>query len=414
MSFFDLFKKKEVQPVATNGGESGPVNQEQPSGKPQASEGVTTSGQSDSSASPAANNGKAHIYNLIIIDESGSMGHLVGSTVSGVNETINTIRQAQQEFADKQDHFLSIVTFDSPGRHNVPIRTLIDMKPIGEVEDFKDYHPCGCTPLYDAMGQSIMRLYQTIKDDADASAIVTVLTDGLENASREYRGHQLKELIEKLKEEGWTFSYMGSAHDVKSVTDLLSIDNVVDFSHDNTGAKNTWERERSARMGHFRKMNLDWEDMKGMSISMKKSHLATMAKDYYHNRVTPRNVETLHSNEVFVFGSDPEGRHNGGAARYAVEHFGAVIGQGKGLQGQSYAIPSTVPLRELAHHVCEFINYAEQHPEQRFIVTAIGCGTAGHDPAKVAQLFEDCIHLENVTLPLAFWKYLGISMMADF
>lgn len=183
---------------------------------------------------------KARIYNLIIVDESGSMGHLREATLSGINETIGTIRSAQEEFKETQDHTLTLVTFDTG---NTPyVRTMIDNKPIAEVKEFSDYMPCGGTPLYDAMGQSLTRLHDRIKDDPDAAAVVTVLTDGLENSSREWTASALRSLIEKLKTEGWTFSYMGSAHNVKEVTDLLAIDNVVEFAHDERGTHNTWLR----------------------------------------------------------------------------------------------------------------------------------------------------------------------------
>ena len=130
---------------------------------------------------PSAN-GKAHIYNLIIVDESGSMSQLREATMSGVNETISSIRSAQEEFGDTQEHFLTLVTFDSGG-NRPDVRTLIDCQPIGEVKDFNDYMPSGCTPLYDAMGQSLSTLHARIKADDDASAVGTVLTDGLENSS---------------------------------------------------------------------------------------------------------------------------------------------------------------------------------------------------------------------------------------
>ena len=196
---------------------------------------------------------KARIYNLIIVDESGSMHGLEHATITGVNETINSIRGAQREFADTQDHFLTLVTFDSGARAS--IRTIIDCKPIAQVEDFKDYHPGGCTPLYDAMGQSITTLHKLIKDDDDASAVVTVLTDGYENASHEWTGAALKALIEQLTEEGWSFSYMGSDHDVKQVSFNLSINNVLEFSHDVQGTSSSWARESSAKHNYFTKRN---------------------------------------------------------------------------------------------------------------------------------------------------------------
>lgn len=350
---------------------------------------------------------KARIYNLIIVDESGSMSYLREATLSGVNETINTIRQAQKDFADTQEHFLTLVTFDS-GTNKEDVRTLIDCEPIGQVKDFKKYCPNGCTPLYDAMGQSITRLRERIKEDADASAVVTVLTDGMENSSREWTAQALRQLIEQLKEEGWSFSYMGSAHDVKSVTDLLAIDNAIEFSHDVKGTANTWERERSAKRAFYEKMNcMMHED--GLSKEERIIRKRQYAREYYRPRVTPHFIDHLEANEIFVFGSNAQGQHAGGAAAQAMAQFGAVWGQGEGLQGQSYAIPSMEGLDSLREAVERFIQFADRHRELRFLVTRIGCGIAGYTEEQVASLFTHCIKLENVTLPASFWKVLGIT-----
>ena len=191
------------------------------------------------------------------------MSHLREATLSGINETISTIRSAQEEFETTQEHTLTLVTFDS-GSNRPDVRTMIDNQPISEVKDFKDYMPNGCTPLYDAMGQSLTHLHDRIKDDKDATAVVTVLTDGLENASREWDAAGLRRLIEQLKSEGWSFAYMGSAHNVKEVTDLLSIENVVEFSHNNLGAGSTWGRERSSRRAYYEKMNRMYEEERKM------------------------------------------------------------------------------------------------------------------------------------------------------
>lgn len=286
MNFFGLFKKKPVvnnDPIVPQnpGDDAGqkPVD----NAKAEAEQPENNAEASAPSSTPIAADGKAHIYNLIIIDESGSMGYLRDATLSGVNETINTIRQAQKDFADKQTHFLTLVTFDSPGPRGVSVRTLIDAKPITEVQDFSAYSPCGCTPLYDAMGQSITRLHQLVKDDEDATAIVTVMTDGLENASHEYNARILKTLIEQLKEEGWTFNYMGSAHDVRSVCDMLSIENMLEFSHDEQGTGATWEHERSSKQRLFSRMSMDWDDMKSCSAAEKRAYRKRNSKDYYEN-----------------------------------------------------------------------------------------------------------------------------------
>lgn len=359
-------------------------------------------GNDNSSAS------KARIYNLIIVDESGSMSHLRNVTLSGINETIDTIREAQKKFADTQIHTLSLVTFDS-NSNRPPVRAIILNQPIERVQKFSDYHPYGGTPLYDAMGQSLSTLYNAIKDDPDATAVVTVLTDGMENSSTEWNAHDLRKLIEKLKEEGWSFSYMGSAHNVKQVTDLLSIENVVEFSHDNRGAGNTWERECSSRNAYYEKMSRMYRD-ENVSYDEKIQQKRRFAKEYYSDRVTPDRIDRLEENEIFVFGSNILGKHAGGASAYAVRRFGAVMGQAEGLQGQSYAIPTVGDPHQMAAAIQRFVRFAATHPEMRFLVTPIGCGNAGFTPEQIAPLFAGCIKLENVALPATFWQALGLTM----
>ena len=355
------------------------------------------------------NDNKARIYNLIIVDESGSMSHLRESTLSGINETISTIHCAQEEFAATQKHTLTLVTFDS-GSNRPDVRTMIDNQPISEVKEFKDYMPNGCTPLYDAMGQSLTHLHDRIKDDKDATAVVTVLTDGLENASREWDAAGLRRLIEQLKSEGWSFAYMGSAHNVKEVTDLLSIENVVEFSHNNLGAGSTWGRERSSRRAYYEKMNRMYEEERSMSREEMLERKRQYAKEYYGPRVSNDRIDHLEENEIFVFGSNASGYHGGGAAAYAMRKFGAVWGQGEGLQGQSYAIPTMEGIAEMSEAIKRFTSFAAEHSELRFLVTRVGCGVAGYSASQIAPLFKECIPLENVALPSDFWDVLGLKM----
>ena len=355
------------------------------------------------------NDGKACIYNLIIVDESGSMSHLRESTLSGINETIGTIHSAQEEFAATQKHTLTLVTFDS-GSNRPDVRTMIDNRPISEVKEFKDYMPNGCTPLYDAMGQSLTHLHDRIKDDKDATAVVTVLTDGLENASREWDAAGLRRLIEQLKSEGWSFAYMGSAHNVKEVTDLLAIENIVEFSHDNLGADSTWRRERSSRHAYYAKMDRMYNAEREMSREEMLERKRQYAKEYYGPRVTHNHIVHLEDNEIFVFGSNAGGHHGGGAAAYAMRKFGAVWGQGEGPQGQSYAIPTMEGIADMEEAIKRFTSFAAEHSELRFLVTRIGCGIAGYSASQIAPLFKDCIPLENVALPSDFWDVLGLKM----
>ena len=127
----------------------------------------------------------------------------------------------------------------------------------------------------------------------------------------------------------------------------------------------------------------------------------------YSKRITPDYINSLAENEIFVFGSNLAGMHGGGAARTARLHFGAVMGQGTGLQGRSYAIPTMQGGPETVQpYVDEFIGFAAQHPELRFLVTRIGCGIAGFDAEDIAPLFEKAKKVDNICLPEDFWKCL--------
>ena len=350
---------------------------------------------------------KAHIYNLIIVDESGSMSGLKKVTIDGINETISAIKKAQEDYGDKQQHFLTLVTFDQhPGAPS--IRTHLDAVPIADVHGFNDYQPRGCTPLLDAMGESLTTLHERVKNDENATGVVTIITDGLENASRHWSGPMVRQLIERLKEEGWAFSYMGSCHDVLEVTMQLSIDHVVEFEHDVVGTSNTWHRDNSSKRAFFRRIHRDYDANE--TVELKRRKMRDNASAYYANRVTPDMIEHLEDNEVFVFGSDEQGNHAGGAAAYAMDHFGAVMGQGEGLQGQSYAIPTTGGFGLFAQAVQRFIDYAATHPDQRFLVTRLGCGRAGYNVRQVAMLFTEAIKQENICLPEEFWHVLGLKM----
>ena len=118
---------------------------------------------------------------------------------------------------------------------------------------------------------------------------------------------------------------------------------------------------------------------------------------------TPDVVNSLADNEVFVFGSNLRGWHQGGAAKHAQRYFGAVWGQGVGLQGQSYAIPTMQGgIETIKPYVEDFIFFAQAHPELRFLVTRIGCGIAGFTDAQMAPLFARALDAENIVLPRSF------------
>ncbi len=124
-------------------------------------------------------------------------------------------------------------------------------------------------------------------------------------------------------------------------------------------------------------------------------------------RFTPERISKLAQNEVFVFGSNLQGFHGGGAARAARNLFGAIWGQGVGLQGQSYAIPTMQGGTDtIRPYVDEFIQFAESRPDLYFYVTRIGCGIAGFVDEDIAPLFKDALALDNVALPKTFYDIL--------
>lgn len=122
---------------------------------------------------------------------------------------------------------------------------------------------------------------------------------------------------------------------------------------------------------------------------------------------TPDMISELKVDEVFVFGSNLEGMHGGGAAFAAWKKFGAVMGCGVGLRGQSYAIPTMQGgVETIEPYVTSFIAFAKEHTELFFYVTRIGCGIAGFRDKEIAPLFSEAVSLENVCLPESFVKFL--------
>ena len=123
-------------------------------------------------------------------------------------------------------------------------------------------------------------------------------------------------------------------------------------------------------------------------------------------RVAADRIVELGAGEVFVFGSNIQGAHGGGAAWFAHKHFGAEWGVGEGLTGHTYALPTMEGKDAMKDAVNRFIACARQHPELTFLVTAVGCGIAGYTPEEVAPLFKEATSLENVYLPQVFWDIL--------
>jgi len=140
-------------------------------------------------------------------------------------------------------------------------------------------------------------------------------------------------------------------------------------------------------------------------------------KKHFRNRnfmkITPDYVTELKSNEVFVFGSNENGIHGAGAAKLAHDKFGAVAGQGFGLSGRTFAIPTkdwhiqTLPLETISFYVHRFFDFVNKYKKLDFLVTEIGCGLAGFEPKDIAPLFRVFIKCNNIYLPKRFWDVLN-------
>ena len=118
---------------------------------------------------------------------------------------------------------------------------------------------------------------------------------------------------------------------------------------------------------------------------------------------TPERITDLKADEIFVFGSNLAGMHGAGAAYVAFQKFGAVMGCGVGLRGQSYAIPTMQGgVETIKHYVDEFISFAKSRPDLFFYVTRIGCGIAGFRDREIAPLFKEAAGVDNICLPKSF------------
>lgn len=208
---------------------------------------------------------KTQVFNVIILDRSGSMECIRQAAVEGFNETLAGIKKAQEKFDDTQDHFVSLVTFCSCETKHV-----FDKTPVAEASPLKmaDFQPCCTTPLNDAMGITLTAMRKYVKDIEDSVVVVTIITDGMENASHEYNGKTIKELVERLRGEGWTFTYMGANQDSVEVAMKLSIRNSRNFAYSNEGTRASMEKDTSTRMNFFSRLSSFKMGAKGRVDSM--------------------------------------------------------------------------------------------------------------------------------------------------
>ena len=357
---------------------------------------------------------KTKVYNVIIMDRSGSMWDIMTPAIQGYNEVLGGVKADAKRYADTQEQLITLVLFDSTSIDEVYWNG--DPEKAERLTE-KNYVPGACTPLYDAVGRTLTKLEKELRGDTRHSVVVTIITDGLENSSHEYSLQAVRALIEHLKAEGWSFAYMGTDHDVEGVTVSLSITNVIKFEKTEAETRETFKKERRARE-RYSMMLHDYEMVNPCaSWEERKEFESQIATGYYNepmnlnpayaDRVTPGKVKYLQTGEVFVFGSNDKGLHNGGAAKVALQKFGAQYGVPFGLQGQSFAIPTVgdaVGPKEMAQSFHQLVEFAKAHPEMTFLVTALGCGHGGYTPDFITQYLEEGIPVKNIHYPLEFWQ----------
>lgn len=182
------------------------------------------------------------VFNLIIVDESGSMSIIEHQALMGLNETLETVGKMQKLHPDMEQR-VTLITFDDSHQ-----RYIFDNVPVGKTHLLtkREYRPGGATPLYDAIGMGISKL--NAQTEADDNVLVTIITDGEENCSREYNLKMVKTLIEKLKKQNWTFTLIGTDNlDVEGMAGSMAIDNHLEFAEDDEGTKQMFARELRSR-----------------------------------------------------------------------------------------------------------------------------------------------------------------------
>ena len=221
---------------------------------------------------------KTQVYNLVILDKSGSMECIRKEAVNGYNETLGTIKAAQLKHLDTQEHFVSLAAFCGCG-----IDMIYDKTPIADAEKLtiKKYNPCCCTPLFDAVGKTIKQLEKDIEKVEDAAVLVTIITDGEENASQEWTGQAVKALIDHCKEEGWMFSFIGAGEDVIKIATKISITNTVLWEQTSQGTADVFANENAAQTRYYDRMATACANAPSAAPSERKKIRKKLSEDYY-------------------------------------------------------------------------------------------------------------------------------------
>ena len=222
---------------------------------------------------------KTPIYNLVILDKSGSMEAIRTEAINGYNETLGSIKSTQLKFMDTQEHFVSLAAFCNCG-----IDMIYDITPIKDAEKLtrEKYDPCCCTPLFDAIGKTVKELKRKTAEIEGAAYLVTIITDGYENASKEWDSKSVGKLIDSCKEEGWMFSFIGAGEDVVKVASKISITNTMVWENTSEGTEVMFSSENQARMRFCEDLDVEMCSCDYIpSLEEKKVMYKKLADNYY-------------------------------------------------------------------------------------------------------------------------------------
>ena len=224
---------------------------------------------------------KTPIYNLVILDKSGSMESIRTEAINGYNETLGSIKATQLKHIDTQEHFVSLAAFCDCG-----IDMIYDMTPIKDAEKLtrEKYDPCCCTPLFDAIGKTVKELKRKTAEIEGAAFLVTIITDGYENASKEWNSKSVGALIDTCKEEGWMFSFIGAGEDVVRVAQTISITNTMVWENTSKGTEKMFDIENNARAQFCDFLDAEIGSLDIMPSPGEKKHLLRKLAEKYYDK----------------------------------------------------------------------------------------------------------------------------------
>ena len=196
--------------------------------------------------------------------------------IDGYNETLGSIKATQLKFADTQEHYVSLAAFC-----HCSIDMIYDMTPINDADKLtrEKYEPCCYTPLFDAIGKTVKTLRKKITDPDNSAVLVTIITDGYENSSREWTAESVAKLIDECKGEGWMFSFIGAGEDVVKVATTISITNTMVWENTSEGTAKMFEEENDARFNYC--CALEEMDLPSSSSEERIEFKKRLSEEYY-------------------------------------------------------------------------------------------------------------------------------------